>query len=744
MEKQYAQVIIDISHEKVDRPFCYKIPQHLKEKVEIGSSVILPFGKGNTLRKGYVIQFPEKPDFAEEKIKEIAEVREGIQVENKMIQLAAWMKEEYGCTMIQALQTVLPIKAKVKPKERKVLVSLAEGKELQDALELAEKKKQHAKARVLKQLQYHKELPYSLVMQKLHLSTATIQSLQKAGLVQIISDITYRNPLKEVEIKQQEKEPQLSKKQQEIVDKITEERKVNPTGKYLIHGITGSGKTRVYLELIEKVIAENKSVIMLIPEISLTFQTVMRFQKRFGNRVSVLNSSLSVGEKFDQCQRARKGEIDIIIGPRSALFTPFENIGMILIDEEHESSYKSEAMPKYHAREVAEKIALLHGASLVLGSATPSLESYYKAKEGEYRLFQLNHRLTGGQLPHVYIEDLREELKKGNRSIFSERLQKLIRDRLEKKEQIILFLNRRGYTGFLSCRSCGEVVKCPHCDVSLTLHNNGKMVCHYCGYEREKVKVCPKCSSKYISGFKAGTQKIEEEFIKTFGETKILRMDKDTTTKKDSYDQILSQFMEEQAQVLIGTQMIVKGHDFPKVTLVGILAADISLGVNDFRAAERTFQLLTQAAGRAGRGNLPGEVVIQSYQPDHYSIGHAARQEYESFFEEEILYRKLGSYPPVYHMLVVQLFGARKERVQQLAQSLAVVEKRRNEEGLTVIGPTEAAIGKINNIYRMRLILKHKTKEQLIKEKNRMEEIIRDCEKKEIIVQFDFNPMSSF
>ena len=741
MENKYVHVIIDISHEKVDRPFCYKVPENLQDKIEIGSSVLLPFGKGNTLRRGYVIQFLKEPDFELHRIKEIVEVREGIHVENKMIRLASWMKEEYGCTMIQALQTVLPVKAKVKHKEDKVLLSLVEKKQIQEALNLAEKKKQKAKVRVLKELLNHKAIPYTLLVQKLHISSSTVQSLVKAGLVQVVSDITYRNPIKNIAAQKEETQPPLSLEQRKIISKIEEDRKKNPTGKYLIHGITGSGKTRVYIELIEQVLLQKKAVIMLIPEIALTFQTVMRFQKRFGNRVSVLNSSLSAGEKFDQCERARKGEIDIIIGPRSALFTPFETIGMILIDEEHESSYKSEAMPKYHAREVAEEIARLHNASLVLGSATPSLESYEKAKRGEYQLFELTKRLTGGTLPTVYIEDLRLELRKGNRSIFSEKLQELIWDRLKKKEQIMLFLNRRGYSGFLSCRSCGEVIKCPHCDVSLTLHKTGKMVCHYCGYEKERVFNCPKCSSKYISGFKAGTQKIEEEFSRIFGEAKILRMDKDTTGKKDSYDRILSEFMEEKAQVLIGTQMIVKGHDFPKVTLVGILAADISLGVNDFRASERTFQLLTQAAGRAGRGELPGEVVIQSYQPEHYSIRTAAKQEYKQFYEEEILYRKLGHYPPLYAMLVVQIFGRKKEEVDFLAKKLAEISK---QEGLMMIGPTEAAIGKVNDIYRMRLILKHKEKKILIEKKNEMEEKIRDCEKKEIIVQFDFNPMSSF
>ena len=744
MRKKYARIIIDISHEKVDRPFCYEIPSYLQSEIKVGSAVVVPFGQGNTLRNGYVIEIMGEPDFDVSRIKAIQGLKGGIQVEDQMIGLASWIKEEYGCTMIQALQTVLPVKAKVKAKESKILYRKVEPEKIREVLEVCERKKQKAKVRLLKELVEHEQIPYSLLLQKLHLSISTIQSLIKADLVEITSEITYRNPLKNLGKSQGKAEPELSDEQRKIVETIQKDREENQQATYLIHGITGSGKTRVYIELIENVIAENKAVIMLIPEISLTFQTVMRFQERFGNRVSILNSSLSVGERFDQCERAKRGEIDIIIGPRSALFTPFANIGLIIIDEEHENSYKSESMPKYHAREVAEKIAEFHRATLVLGSATPSLESYYKTQIGQYKLLELTERLTGGQLPKVYIEDLRVELKKGNRSIFSEKLQELIRDRLEKKEQIMLFLNRRGYSSFLSCRSCGEIIKCPHCDVSLTIHKDRRMVCHYCGYQVQEIKKCPKCSSPYISGFKAGTQKIEEEFLKMFGKTEILRMDKDTTAKKDSYDEILSKFMEEKAQVLIGTQMIVKGHDFPKVTLVGILAADISLGANDFRAGERTFQLLTQAAGRAGRGILPGEVVIQSYQPEHYSIQWAARQDYLNFYKEEIIYRKLGKYPPLFQLLMIQLFGNQQEMLEHSAKKIAEIIYNSSEKNLLIIGPSEAAIGKINDIYRMRIILKHYEKKVLLGIKEKLDPMIKYCENNEIIVQFDFNPMNSF
>ena len=743
MQKKYARVIIDISHEKVDRPFCYIIPSHLLEMVEVGTCVEVPFGKGNTLRKGYVIERMETPDFDPNLLKEIQNVYTGVQVENKLIKLAYWIREEYGATMIQALQTVLPVKQKVKQKEKRILCRSCSLEEAKLQAEICEKKHQPAKARLLRALMEDREIPYTLLTQKLQISTSTINSLKKAGLVEEISELTYRNPVKDRGMETERKK--LSDGQQRIVNSIWEDYEKEIRKTYLIHGITGSGKTEVYMALIEKVVSKGKAVIVLIPEIALTFQTVMRFQRRFGDRVSVLNSTLSLGEKFDQCERAKKGEIDIIIGPRSALFTPFENIGLILIDEEHENTYKSESMPKYHAREVAKELARLHGATVVLGSATPSIESYHKAVTGEYGFFTLKERLTGGTLPKVYIEDLREELRKGNRSIFSNRLQELIRDRLNKKEQIMLFLNRRGYSGFISCRSCGHVMKCPHCDVSLSKHGNGKLVCHYCGYEQPGVVNCPKCGSKYILGFKAGTEKIEEEFRKMFGEVSILRMDRDTTKTKESYEEILAEFMEEKAQVLIGTQMIVKGHDFPKVTLVGILAADLSLGANDYRAGERTFQLLTQAAGRAGRGELPGEVIIQSYQPKHYSIRWAAAQDYESFYKEELMYRSLGGYPPTADMLMIQIFEKDEAAGIRLGEKMKeYLKEYALKNRMLMIGPANASVGKINDVYRFCLILKHKEKQVLKDAKNRLEQFLGTCGIEGKIVQFDFNPMNTF
>ena len=746
MQGRFANIIVDISHEKVDRPFQYRIPEALLGLPEPGMKVRIPFGSGNKLRTGYIIEITDEPEFDVSRLKEIDSViEEGVQVESRLIRLAFWMKEHYGSTMINALKTVLPVRQKLKQQEKKEICLRVGKEEARAEMLQCERKHQGAKARVLRELIAEERLPQTLVARKLNISPATFRSLQEAGLIAINSVPYYRNPVKLDA--QREAGHRLSERQQFVVDSVLKDYDDGIRQTYLLRGITGSGKTEVYMELIAQMIQRGRQAVMLIPEIALTYQTVLRFYKRFGDRVSVMNSTLSPGEKYDQCERARKGEIDVIIGPRSALFTPFPDIGIIIIDEEHENSYKSETMPKYHARETAEELAALHGASVFLGSATPSLESFYRVKQGKYKLFTLNERLTGGVLPTVYVEDLRQELKNGNRSIFSKRLQSLLEDRLERGEQSMLFLNRRGYAGFVSCRMCGHVMKCPHCDVSLSEHRNGTLVCHYCGFTQPAVKLCPECGSKYILGFRAGTEQIEEQLHKLYPDKKVLRMDADTTKTKDSYEKILSAFSAGEADILVGTQMIVKGHDFPNVTLMGILAADMSLSVNDYRAGERTFQLLTQAAGRAGRGTRPGEVVIQTYQPEHYSILHAAAQDYEGFYEEEILYRQMLSYPPVSHILAVQVTSAAQEGGEVLAGQLKRLCEGAPEgrvEKTIIIGPAPAFIGRINDIFRYVLYVKNPDYEVLIRLKNRMEHFLKEEDRKDESVQFDFDPMSSF
>lgn len=738
---RYANVIVDISHEKVDRPFQYKIPERLMGKLSPGMCVEIPFGNGSRFRQGYVIEVTDKPEYAPEKQKEIAGiVQGGVSMQADQIRLAAWIRETYGSTMIATLKTVLPVRQERKQKEKKKIVRCLGAEETMALLGQAQRKHQTAKVRVLEQLCREEILPYELVSGKLNVSPATLRSLESQGVIRVEAESYYRNPVKLNA--EAEEGKQLSGEQSAVRDQVLSDYDQGKNKTYLIHGITGSGKTEVYLAIIEGMIKRGKQCIVLIPEIALTYQTLLRFYKRFGDRVSVMNSSLSAGEKYDQCERARKGEIDVIIGPRSALFVPFENLGLVVIDEEHEGSYKSESMPRYHARETARYLADLKGASLVLGSATPSLEAYYLAQKGEYELFRLGSRLTGGSLARVYIADLRQELREGNRSIFSRKLKELMEERLAKKEQMILFLNRRGYAGFVSCRSCGLVMKCPHCDVSLSKHMGGKLVCHYCGYETREPEKCPECGSPYIMGFKAGTQQIEQNLYKTFPGIRVLRMDGDTTRQKGSYERILSAFAEGEADVLLGTQMIVKGHDFPNVTLVGVLAADLSLNENDYRAGERTFQLLTQAVGRAGRGSKPGEAVIQTYRPDHYSIQWAAKQDYNAFYEEEILYREMAQYPPVSHMLAVLVTTENREEGWKLIQQLS--ELAGKAQGVSVIGPSEASIGKINDCYRFVVYCKASEYANLIRVKDEMEKYLDAPGRRTENVQFDFDPMDRY
>lgn len=772
MTELYADIIVDVSHEKLDRPFQYRVPERLRGTLEAGMCVEVPFGNGNRRMKGYVIGMGEECKFDPGRTKDILGiVQNGVGVEDRMIALAGWIRKNYGSTMIQALKTVLPAKQSVRKLEHRTVQRIMGKEEIISLLGESRRKKQVARERLLQELVEQEAIPYEWVTGKLGVSAQTVRSLEKSGAVRVVSRMSLRNPVNlggvesglnpgAAEIQKGDGRMMLSQAQQRIARDVMADFDAGRPGIYLIHGITGSGKTEVYLQIIEEMVKRGRQAIMLIPEIALTYQTLLRFYRRFGDRVSVMNSTLSPGEKYDQCQRAKNGEIDVIIGPRSALFTPFPNLGVIVMDEEHEGSYKSESAPKYHARETAEEVARLHGAGLVLGSATPSLEAYFRAQTGEYKLFQLKERLTGGHLPTVYTVDLRQELREGNRSIFSVKLQELLADRLHKKEQSILFLNRRGYAGFISCRSCGHVMKCPHCDVSLSEHKNGRLICHYCGYSEPKVSLCPKCGSRYISGFRAGTQQIEEKLQAMFPGVRTLRMDGDTTKTKGSYEEILSAFANREADVLIGTQMIVKGHDFPGVTLVGVLAADLSLSAGDYRAGERTFQLLTQAVGRAGRGKLPGEAVIQTYQPEHYAIVCAADQDYENFYREEILYRELGDYPPAAHMLAVQIFAGEEGRAVELAESLAGVVKRRygspqkradgsqggmdaadtenSREAVRVIGPAPAAIGRINDIFRFVFYVKSSKYGKLVEIKDLLEEDIEKRQLRTEAVQFDF------
>lgn len=740
MQRKFANIIIDISHEKVDRPFQYKVPENLKGQISVGMQVLIPFGKGNRQRTGYVLELTDKAEYDIDRLKEIAGIAvDRVSAESQLIQLAWWIKERYGSTMNQALKTVLPVKQVVKAQEKKSIRCLIGEQELAEAIETAHRKHYQARERLLRALQESPVIPYEVIRGQMNLAPATWKPLVEQGIIAYESQEVFRDPVGALNIELGKL--QLNESQNTIVEDFCHSYDQGIRNTSLIYGITGSGKTEVYMEMISHVLEAGRQVIVLIPEIALTYQTVMRFYKRFGQRVSIINSKLSPGERYDQFERARQGDIDIMIGPRSALFTPFQNLGLIIIDEEHEGAYKSEGVPRYHARDVAVKRAEMNHASVVLGSATPSLEAYTKALRGTYKLYELKERAKKqSHLAHVQIADLREELKAGNKTIFSRILQEKLEERLAKGEQTMLFLNRRGYSNFVSCRSCGEAIKCPHCDVTLTLHRDGRLVCHYCGHTIPMPKACPSCGSKYIANFGVGTQKIEAMVQKMYPQARVLRMDLDTTSKKGGHEEILSAFAQGDADILIGTQMIVKGHDFPNVTLVGVIAADISLYSPDYRCGERTFQLLTQAAGRAGRDQIPGDVIIQTYKPDHYSITCAADQDYESFYRQEMAYRKLLHYPPVTQLLTIQ-FASKDEDYLTRCVDYAFRQIQGMEEATEVqlIGPAEASIYKIHDIYRKILYIKNENYDILIQIQNKLEQIMQGTDWCSAIqIQYDF------
>ena len=738
MAKLYANIIVDISQEKLDRSFSYLVPEAMHSQIHVGDVVEIPFGKGNRITKGYVLELTGTIQYDESKMKSVQKILVKTQTTRKdrLVALASWMRDTYGSTMIQALKTVIPVKKKVKQKEKRTLILLLSQDETEEKLEFYKKKNQKARYRLLQALAEEKEIPYEIAIEKLNITPAVIRTMEEQKVLKTESMLVYRNPI------HQESQGRyniiLNPEQQRIVDAIWEDESHMVS---MIHGVTGSGKTEIYMELIARTIAENRQAIVLIPEIALTYQTVMRFYRRFGDRISIIHSRLSAGEKYDQFQRAENGDIDIMIGPRSALFTPFPRPGLVIIDEEHESSYKSETTPRYHARETAIELARMESAKVILGSATPSLEAYYRAKKGEYALYTLNRRARSSILPEVSVVDMREELKNGNRSIISEALKEQIEKKLQSEEQIMLFLNRRGYAGFLSCRSCGHVIKCPHCDVSLSVHNYGRMICHYCGYEEKRPEVCPKCGSTFISTFGIGTQQVEQVVRKIFSHARVLRMDMDTTRTKNGHEKILSAFQNQEADILIGTQMIVKGHDFPNVTLVGILAADLSLYADDYKAGERTFQLLTQAAGRAGRGEKQGNVIIQTYDPKHYCIQASAKQDYQAFYEEEMSYRMLADYPPAVFMISIHGSGKDEDHLQKAMEYLVKVTERMPEKrAVKIFGPVSESIGKIQDEYRKVIYIKAEEQNVLTGIKNKLEKYMELNEGyRSVMIQFERN-----
>ena len=716
----YIDVIVDISVNSLDRIFQYRVPEELLDAVTVGCQVNVPFGSGNRRRQAYVIGVDTVLAYDASKIKDILGVTKAPAATGQLIALADWMHERYGCTMAQALKTVLPVKKSVKEVKRTAYF-LADREGAQQLLEKSRKsRREKARVRLLEAMLKEGCMSKETVTGVLQISASTMKSILQTGVIREETSQVYRNPVRQRLDGWQE--VCLNDEQMNAVASIWQNGAIcrehwsREQGMHLLYGITGSGKTEVYMALMEKVLNEGRQIIVLIPEISLTLQTVSRFYARFGSQIAVMNSRLSAGERYDQYMRAKRGEASIMIGPRSALFTPFDRLGLIIIDEEHESAYQSEIVPRYQAAEVAARRAEMSGALVVLGSATPSVAVYQKAREGMIGLHRLTQRArTGSRLPDVKVVDLREEFRMKNRGILSQSLHEAMDACLKRGDQMMLFLNRRGYAGFVSCRSCGYVVKCRHCDVSMTVHHHTLLKCHYCGSEQPMPRVCPSCGSPYIAGFGVGTQKVEEFVQKEFPEARILRMDRDTTSGKDDMGRILQTFSEGGADILIGTQMIVKGHDFANVTLVGILAADLSLFAGDYQSSERTFQLLTQAAGRAGRGDRPGEVIIQTYQPEHYCIQTAAAQDYDSFYSQEIRFRQMLHYPPDRQMMVMLAEGEHDQQTGQAVQKLREIAGEADFEAVEFIGPSRAGIAKAKDLYRYTMYMKHQDIKELMR-----------------------------
>ncbi len=706
-----AEVIIDSSVKTLNRIFDYEIPSDLE--VKIGTRVFVPFGNKKELEEGIVVGIKEKSNY---KVKEIASLQEE-QIKEEYINLAKWMSERYFCNVADCLRLMLPpgrtsknVSNRVKEKRVNFVTLAKDADEILLDIESGKMKSEKQK-NVLEFIINNDSATIQDIELFTDASSSIVKTLVKNGYLEINNVQVERNPfLHKVVVKSVDLN--LTDEQKVAFDKI------GNSGKYLLYGITGSGKTEIYLRLIEKMLKQNKSSIMLVPEISLTPQTVDRFISRFGEeQIAVLHSKLSIGERFDQWNKIKSGEAKIIIGARSAIFAPAINLGLIIIDEEHDESYQSEMMPRYDAREVAEYLVNDKNIPLVLGSATPDMNTFHKAETGEYELLTLSKRANNSKLPTVEIVDLRQELSNGNKSMISKKLHEEIEKNLEAKKQTILYLNRRGFSTFVMCRDCGYTVKCKRCDITLTYHKyEHKLRCHYCGYEQDEVRVCPECHSENIRYFGTGTQKLEEEIKKLFPTASTIRMDIDTVSKKNSHEQILNKFKDENIDILIGTQMVVKGHHFPNVTLVGVIAADGSLNIGDFRANEKTFQILTQVAGRAGREKDEGKVIIQTYNPDNYAIEFSKLQDYNLFYETEIDIRKQLKYPPFCDIIVIDMSSKDMRELKKVSKEIHTYLKRRvidEKFGLLLYSPVPSPIEKIKDRFRMRILIKCKYDERV-------------------------------
>lgn len=743
-----AEVIIQSNVKNLNRVFDYKVPIEYEENALelIGARVLVPFGRVKKLEEGFVVNIKLSTEF---EVKEIAGVQEKY-LNKEKIELARWMSKRYFCNISDCLKLMLPPGTSTKIRDNRVKEKSANFvilKKDEDEIEFeieSGKIKSEKQIRALRFLMENNEALISDIEMFADSSRAVVNTLAKNGYVEIIERKVERDPFEGKEVEKSEK-LKLTDEQQNAFDVICDSMDDMLFSEFLIYGITGSGKTEIYLQLIEKALNEQKTSILLVPEISLTPQTVNRFISRFGkDKIAVLHSKLSVGERYDQWHKINNGDAKIIIGARSAIFAPVKNLGIVIIDEEHDNSYKSEMTPKYDAKKVAEYMCKEANVPLVLGSATPDMETYFRAKKEEIVLLELTKRANESELPSIDIVDLREELAKGNKSMISTKLYEEIEKNLKARQQTILYLNRRGFSTFVMCRNCGYTVKCKNCNINLTYHSNtNKLKCHYCGYEEKLVKVCPECGSEQIRYFGTGTQKLEFEISKLFPQASTIRMDVDTVTKRNSHEQILDKFRNENIDILIGTQMVVKGHHFPNVTLVGVIAADGSLNIDDFRANERTFQILTQVAGRAGRGEKKGRVIVQTYNPDNFSIECAKEQKYDLFYNTEIALRKQLKYPPFCDIILIGFTSENEVDVQNLAEKIHLYLKNRvikENIGIILYKAVPAPIDKIKNKYRWRILIKCKFSEEIMNLMNDTIEKYYSLRIKNTRINIDLNP----
>ena len=739
-----AEVIIDTSVKSLNKTFDYEIPTDLSDKVIVGSRVFVPFGNQKNLEEGIVVKIKEMSEY---KVKEIKGLQKE-QIKSEYISLAKWMSYRYFCNIAECLKLMLPpgrtakdITKRVNEKTVNCFEINKSEDEIREALDnnLIRSEKQK---NVLEYLLNNGKSTMSDIQLFNDASLAVVNSLVKKGFVRKEIEKVSRNPfVHKIGVKSVDLE--LTNEQQLAYNSIKN------SGEYLIYGITGSGKTEIYLQLIEKMLKQGKSSIMLVPEISLTPQTIDRFIARFGEEeIAVLHSKLSTGERFDEWNKIKDGKAKIIIGARSAIFAPAQNLGLIVIDEEHDESYQSEASPRYDSIEVAEYLCNKFNIPLVLGSATPSMREFYKAKMGKINLLTLSQRANNSTLPKVEIVDLRDELANGNKTMISYKLQEEIKKNIETKKQTILYFNRRGFSSFLMCQDCGHTFKCDRCDITLTYHKvENKLKCHYCGEEYQIPRECPQCGSKNIKYIGAGTQKLEEEIKEMFPMASTIRMDIDTVSKKNSHEIILDKFRQENINILIGTQMVVKGHHFPNVTLVGAIFADTSLNIGDFRANERTFQTLTQVAGRAGRGNDEGRVIIQTFNPENYAIQYSKTQNYDLFYSTEIGIRKQLKYPPFCDIIAIALTGNNEKNLVTFSKNIHMYLRDRvikEKFGVLLYSPVQCPIYKIKDKYRMRILIKCLYDDRMHKLLNDMLEKFEKESKKfgsKVIIQVNPNNM---